>query len=143
MCNVPTRSHYQLHYLERVWYAQVKGTTYWQLLLQREGNALPQGLLWRWERTRRGNEAALASSSALGSETHAGEVGTEGPAGGTEMINRLQKETHVCALARQLPQSPGQILCTAGSRRFYHAGPRPAPQEAWLKAFLGALTSGA
>lgn len=30
MCDVPTRSRYQLHYLERVWYAQVKGMASWQ-----------------------------------------------------------------------------------------------------------------
>lgn len=99
MCDVPTRSRYQLHYLERVWYAQVKGTTCWQLLLQREGNALLQGLLRRWERTQRGNEVALATSATSGSEAH-GEVVAEGPAGGTELINRLQKEKHLRALAR-------------------------------------------
>lgn len=30
MCDVPTRSRYQPHYLERVWYAQVKGMASWQ-----------------------------------------------------------------------------------------------------------------
>lgn len=30
MCDVPTRSRYQFHYLERVWYAQVKGMASWQ-----------------------------------------------------------------------------------------------------------------
>lgn len=30
VCDVPTRSRYQLHYLERVWYAQVKGMASWQ-----------------------------------------------------------------------------------------------------------------
>lgn len=45
MRGVPTRSHYQPHYLERVWYAQVKGTTCWQPPLQREGSAVPRGRL--------------------------------------------------------------------------------------------------
>lgn len=69
-CDVPTRSRYQLHYLKRVWYVQVKGTTYWELPLQPEGSAVLRGLLRRWARTRRGDAGALAISSAPGSETH-------------------------------------------------------------------------
>lgn len=45
--DVPTRSHYQPHYLERVWYARVKGTTCWQLPLQQEGSTVPWGWLGR------------------------------------------------------------------------------------------------
>lgn len=47
VCDVPTRSHYQPHYLERVWYARVKGTTRWQLPLQQEGSTVPRGRLGR------------------------------------------------------------------------------------------------
>lgn len=83
-CGVPTRSRYQLHYLERVWYAQVKGTTYWQPPLQREGKALLQGLLRRWERARPGNEDAPASSAAPASETRMVPRGPAGTTGGLQ-----------------------------------------------------------
>lgn len=100
VCDVPTRSHYQLHYLEHIRYAQVKGTTHRQRLLLREGNALLQEPL----RSRSGlskERRLLCPAPLWGALEHTEEVGAEGCAGGTPRINRLQKDVCVHAPAPQ------------------------------------------
>lgn len=142
VCDVPTRSHYQLHYLECVRYAQVKRTTHWQRLLPREGNALLQEPL-RSESGRSGERRLLHPAPLRWALEHTGEVGAEGCAGGTLRINRLQKDMRVHAPALQGPwavapadpwQRSGCLPCSA-SNSLHLSCPSPI---LWAQPLLGA-----